>query len=226
MALIFLKSIRIPRRPRCIVSVFILLIYCILTGSNTPVIRATIMVTILLLGYTIKRQVDIYNSLSLSALTILFINPWQLFEVSFQLSFLSIVSLTWLTPKINALPRTFWLKREAKPQKVKVRGKLKKSKYFKCLINIFSCSLAAWLGLFPLIVYYFKIISPITILANMLVVPYMTLVIACGFTFLLVGLIFPTLVSLFSPATEISILFLLKFLSLLNRIPFGHFCLP
>lgn len=209
IVLISLKLIRIPRRPRYFIAIFILVVYCILTGSNVPVARATIMATILLLGYTIKRQVDIYNSLSLACLIILFINPWQLFEVSFQLSFLSIISLVWLSPKINSLF-------PANP---------KRSKYLKFLINIFSCSLAVWLGLFPLILYYFKVISPVTILANMFVVPYMSLIIACAFSFLLVGLIFPSLVFLFSPAAEISILFLLKFLSLLNLIPWGHFYL-
>jgi len=187
MVLLLLKLIRIPKRPRYIVTIFILFIYCILTGSSVPVVRASIMATILLLGYVIRRRADIYNCLSLAALIILFINPWQLFQISFQLSFLSVVSLGFISPKIYAL----------------FSDEVKKSKYLKVLISIFSASLGAWLGLLPLILYYFKIISPVTVLANMIVVPYMTLVIASGFSFLLVGLIFPPLASFFSPACEI-----------------------
>lgn len=207
MVLIFLKSLRVSRRPRHIITVFILFFYCILTGANTPVIRATIMAAILLLGYIIKREADIYNSLCAAALIILSVNPWQIFEAGFQLSFLSVFFLVWLSPKINAL----------------LFGKLKAAGYFKFLFNLFSCSLAVWLGLFPLILYYFRIISPITVLANMLVVPYMTVVVACSFTFLLTGMVFPGAASLFSPGAEISTLFLLKFISLLDHIPLGHF---
>lgn len=191
-------------------AIFILFIYCILTGSSVPVIRATIMSTILLLGYIIRRKPDIYNCLSLAALIILFINPWQIFQISFQLSFLSVVSLGLISPKIYTL----------------FSNGVKKAKYLKVPINLFCASLGAWLGLLPFIFYHFKIISPITVLANMVVVPYMTIVIACGFGFSFIRPNIPTFASFFSPVCEISILFLMKFVSLLNCIPFGHFLLP
>jgi competence protein ComEC len=65
--LVMLKVLRIPRKPRYILTILILIIYCILTGANAPVVRATIMTVILLLGYFLKREVNIYNSLSLAA---------------------------------------------------------------------------------------------------------------------------------------------------------------
>jgi len=210
IVLIALKLIRIDKRLRYIVTIFILFFYCILTGSNLPVVRATIMATILLLGYGIRRQVNIYNSLCLALLIILLFSPGQLFGVSLQLSFTSIFFLIWLAPKISSLF----------PQH------LKEKNYLRLLINLFCSSLAVWLGLLPIISYYFKIISPVTILANMIVVPYMTLFIASGFCFLLGGVIYPPLASIFSPVVEISVLFLWKFLSLLNRCPLSHIRLP
>ncbi|MDI6605685.1 MAG: ComEC/Rec2 family competence protein, partial [Candidatus Omnitrophota bacterium] len=207
IVLLFLKALQLPRAPRYLIAIITLWGYCILTGSNLPAMRAAIMATVFLAGLMIRRQPDTIGSLSLAALIILAINPGQLFEVSFQLSFLSIISLVFIAPKIRAL---FF-------------SRLKKTRAVKPLVNIFSSSLGAWLGLSPLILYYFRIISPVAILGNMVIVPYMALVIACGVSFLLAGLFFPALISIFSPAAELSILLLLKFISLLERIPFGYF---
>lgn len=208
--LVMLKVLRIPRKPRHILTILILIIYCILTGANAPVVRATIMAVILLLGYFFKREVNIYNSLSLAALIILIVNPWQLFEVSFQLSFLSVASIVWLAPKIKAIfPERLY----------KIIG-------MRFLIPTFSVSVAALLGLLPLIAYYFKIITPITILANMIIVPYMSIIVASGFALGLIGVLVPFLAPIFAASCDLSILMLFKINSLLISIPGAYFKLP
>ncbi len=209
MSVLFLKLVRVPRKIIYLITIAFLIVYCLLTGSRTPVVRATIMAVVLLFGYCLKREADIYNSLFFSALLILLFNPWQLFEVSFQLSFMSIASIVWLSPKIQHL----------------FSHKLFKKKYLKILIGGFSVSFAAWLGLAPLIAYYFKIVSPVTILANMVVVPFMALVIASGVTFILGALISPMLGTIFSVGAELSLLSLFKGVSLFARIPGAYFYL-
>ena len=101
--LLILKIIKIPRKPRYILTILLLIVYCILTGASPPVMRATVMAIIFLCAYFFEREVNIYNSLSLATLIILAVNPWQLFEISFQLSFLSVVSIVWLSPKIKSV---------------------------------------------------------------------------------------------------------------------------
>ena len=208
--LLILKIIKIPRRPRYILAIFLLIIYCILTGAKTPVMRATVMASILLFAYFLKREINIYNSLSLAALIILLINPWQLFEVSFQLSFLSVVSIVWLSPKIKSL----------------FPEKLNKIPWIRFLISVFSVSFAAWLGLLLLIAYYFRIFSPITILANMIIVPYMTIIVASGFSLALIGILIPCLTSIFAASNELFIVILFKVNSSLIAIPGAYFKLP
>ncbi len=205
--LLILKIIKIPRKPRYILAILLLIVYCMLTGANTPVMRATIMASTLLLGYFLKREVNIYNSLSLAALIILMVNPWQLLEVSFQLSFLSVISIVWLSPKIKSL----------------FPEKLNKIPRIRFLISIFSVSFAAWLGLLPLIAYYFSILSPITILANMIIVPYMTIIVASGFTLALIGILIPSLAPIFAASNELFILILFKINSFLIAIPGAYF---
>ena len=210
MTLLILKIIRIPRKPRRVLAILLLFVYCVLTGANTPVVRATVMAVILFFSYFLKRLVNIYNSLSIATLIILAVNPWQLFEISFQLSFLSVVSIVWLAPKIKrAFP-----------------ARLDKIAWARFLILTFSVSAAAWLGLLPLLAYYFKIISPITILANMIIVPYSAVITAMGFSLALIGILAPTLAPLFGAGNELSILILFKIHSFLAFIPGAYFKLP
>ncbi len=208
--LLILKIIKIPRKPRYILTILLLIVYCILTGANAPVVRATVMTVIFLCAYFFEREVNIYNSLSLATLIILTVNPWQLFEISFQLSFLSVVSIVWLSPKIKSI----------------FPEKLDKIPWLRFLILTFSVSSAAWIGLLPLIAYYFRTFTTITVLANMIIVPYSAIITASGFSLALIGILIPSLTSIFAASNELFILILFKINSLLIAIPGAYFKLP
>jgi competence protein ComEC len=208
--LLILKIIKIPRKPRYILTIFLLIVYCILTGANAPVVRATIMTVIFLYAYFFEREVNIYNSLSAATLIILAVNPWQLFEISFQLSFLSVISIVWLSPKIKSI----------------FPEKLDKIPWIRFPILTFSVSSAAWIGLLPLIAYYFRTLTPITVLANMIIVPYSALITASGFSFALIGILVPSLTSIFAATNELLILILFKIHAFLVTIPGAYFKLP
>jgi len=202
-----LKITRIHIKLQYAITIVLLFIYCILTGSNIPVVRATIMALIFLFGYLIGRESNIYNFLALAALAILAFNPWQIFEVSFQLSFLSIIAIVWLSPKFSSLfPETF-----------------QKKTWARFVILTFSTSMAAWIGLLPIIAYYFKIISPITVIANMIIVPYMTLITAASFALICIGILAPILAPSFAASCELFVLTLFKINSLLIKIPGAYF---
>ncbi len=205
--LLTLKIIKIPRKPRFILTILLLIIYCILTGSSAPVVRATVMATILLCAYFFQREINLYNSLSIATVIILGVNPWQLFEISFQLSFLSVVSIVWLSPKIKSL----------------FPEKLDKIPWLRFLILTFSVSSAAWIGLLPLIAFYFKTFTTITVLANMIIVPYSAIITASGFSFALIGIFIPALTSIFAATNELLILILFKLNSFLAAIPGAYF---
>jgi competence protein ComEC len=208
--LLILKIIKIPRKPRYFLTILLLIVYCILTGSSAPVVRATVMATILLCAYFFERETDICNSLAIATLIILVVNPWQLFEISFQLSFLSVVSIVWLSPKIKSV----------------FPDKLDKVKWLRFLILTFSVSSAAWIGLMPLIAYYFKTFTTITVLANMIIVPYSAVITTAGFSFALIGILFPSLGPIFAATIELLILILFKIHYFLVNIPGAYFKLP
>ncbi|MCM8801049.1 MAG: ComEC family competence protein [Candidatus Omnitrophica bacterium] len=209
IVLLVLKIIKIPRKVRFVFTILILFFYCGLTQARPSVVRATIMSSSLLLSYFFKRPFNIYNTLALAGLIILLFSPLQLFEVGFQLSFLSVIFIVWLSP----LVKSFFL-RELKKLNIV---------WIEPFVGLFSVSLSAWLGLLPLISYYFKIFSPITVLANMIIVPYMTIIVAAGFALLCIAFFLPFLSFSFSLSIEFLISILLKINYLLVNLPGAYF---
>lgn len=206
---LFLKALGIKRHMRYAIVIISLIFYCLLTGARPPVIRATIMATLLLVGYFLRRQTQILHSLSLAALFILMLNPHQLFNVGFQLSFASVIAIVYLYPKIKHLlfPKDY------------------KFKIPRLIIDAFCVSLSAWLGLFIIIAYYFKIISPVTVLANMVIVPYMSIVISMGIILIFTGMLLPVIVPVFSSVANFSLVVLIYIIDFFNRLPFAYFYL-
>ena len=203
------KVLRIPRKIRIVLVLICLLIYCFLTGASNPVIRATIMGVISLSAYLLKREPDIYNSLAVVALFILVINPRQLFDIGFQLSFVSVLAIVYLYPKLVAL----------------IHLEDCKVKIWKFIVEGFLVSFCAWLGTFWIIALNFRIIAPVTVLANIFIVPLATIITLCGFTLVIFGLIYPALANIFSAPTSMLINLLLSLNAAVIRIPFAYFYL-
>ncbi|MFH0918408.1 MAG: ComEC/Rec2 family competence protein, partial [Candidatus Omnitrophota bacterium] len=206
---LLLKILRLTRKARIILTAFCLFIYCLVTGASNPVIRATVMGLIFLAAYFLKRQPDIYNALVSAELFILVINPRQLFDIGFQLSFISVLAIVYFYPKFKALIRL-----------EKCRIKILKFIGEGCLV-----SLSAWLGTLVIIALNFRMIAPVTVLANILIVPLATLITLCGFTLVLSGLICPNLAHLFSLPTAALITLLLNINAALIKLPLAFFYL-
>ena len=110
---LLLKIIRIPRYIRPWLIILCIIIYCFITGSSNPVVRATVMGIMFLLGFFIKREASIYNILSFAALSIIFFRPNQLFDIGFQLSFVSVISIVFFYPKLSAFFKVYSCKAKA-----------------------------------------------------------------------------------------------------------------
>ncbi len=200
------KIMRIPRKARITLVILFLLFYCLITGSTNPVVRATVMGAIFLAAYLFKRIPDIYNSLAIAALFILVINPSQIFDIGFQLSFLSVLAIVYFYPKLEVL--------------IHLKGCRNKILRFisqSCLV-----SFSAWLGTLGIIAFNFRIIAPVTVLANILIVPLATIITLCGFALLLSGLICPALAYLISVPTSMLINLLLNINAVVIKIPFAY----
>lgn len=171
LIMLVLKVLRIKRQLRFILTIFFLGIYCILTGATSPVVRATVMTTVFLLTYLVERNPHFLNSLALAALSILIFDPKQLFDVGFQLSFLSVFFIFGFYPKVKKIfPNVVW-----------------EHRLTSWFAAGFCVSLSAWLGTAPLCAGVFKTFSLVSILANMAVASVATLIMAGGCAFLGLG---------------------------------------
>ncbi|MEK7849779.1 MAG: ComEC/Rec2 family competence protein [Candidatus Omnitrophota bacterium] len=207
--LLFFKAIRIPRTLRFLLTMALLVVYCFLTGSSSPVVRATVMTIVLLSSYLIERNPIFYNGLALAAILILVFDPLQLFNIGFQLSFLSVFFIVWLFPKINGIFRHRGINRA-----------------WQVVISYFSVSLCAWIGTAPLLAGVFGSFSPITVPANMVIVPLAMLVVTSGFVLAALGSFSLCLARPIAQAVEFFIFLLLKINSLFCGLPFASYEFP
>jgi competence protein ComEC len=205
-ATLLLKGLRVPRIPRIFASLVVLLFYCFLTGATTPVVRATVMGITFIGAYLFRREPDIWNSLSLAALFILAVNPNQLSNIGFQLSFASVAAIAFFYPRLARLSGVAGCKR--KIWKIPAEGLL--------------VSLAAWLGTAPLIAWHFRAFSPVTVLANLFIVPIATLITLCGFILLIPGPFLPGCARLFAGVSELLVLLLVWLNQLFLKLPFAY----
>lgn len=207
MITLFLRIARIPRPLRFYIAGLLLIIYCMIAQAATPVVRATIMAIVFMSAYFFRREADIFNSLALAALCILGINPGQLFDIGFELSFASVISIAYFYPKLKSLLGTDTLR----------------IKLLKFLADGALVSLSAWLGTAGIIFYYFRAVSPVTVLANIFIVPLAALITLCGFTLVIMELLLPAFAQFFALPCELSVSLMLKMNAFLLKLPFAYF---
>ncbi len=96
MLIMLVELCRVPPRGQSPIIIGGLIFYACLTGLQPPIVRATIMAAVLLLGRAGELTTNIYNNLGLAALIILLWQPLQLFQISFQLSFAAMFGIAYL----------------------------------------------------------------------------------------------------------------------------------
>jgi len=203
--LYFFKLLRIGRKIYYTLTMLLLVFLMILTGSSASVVRATIMCVVFLAGLLLGRPVDAYNSLGAAAFFILIINPKDIFDVGFQLSFIAVLSMVYLTPKLMQFVKKDW--------NFYVR---------KYLLEPLAVSISATLGTFPFILYYFRMGTPIAVISNILIVPLMFVLMIGGMCFIALGWspIIGDMLAYFNNTLANIIFFLAEFFA---GIRFGHF---
>lgn len=185
IAFIILSLIRVPRTPRYLLASVILIIYCTLTGGNPPILRSTIMGILLCIGMMQGRPVSPLNSLGLAALLILAIAPRALADVSFQLSFASVLGLFTLSPWFAK-----WLKVSREKETESPFQRWSKT-VWQWVGRGLAVSCGAWMAVSPVIAWHFRMFTPIALVANLIIVPWASGVIVMGFLVYAVGWISP-----------------------------------
>ena len=145
-----LRVLRLSRAWCGAVAIPAIWFYTAATGWEASAIRASVMMTIVLLGWALKRPGDLLNSLAAAAFLLLLADPRQLFEASFQLSFFVMLVIALLLPPLNAFSDRVigaWLQPDPLLPADLVPGWRKKlAAWSQTLARFTGLSLAAWLG--------------------------------------------------------------------------------
>ena len=200
MIVALLRAVRLSRSWCGAVAVPAIWFYTAATGWEASAIRASVMMTIVLGGWALKRPGDLLNSLAAAAFLILVGNPCQLFEASFQLSFLVMLVIALMLPPLND-----FFEQRLKPDEL-VPDKLipQREKIFRraarMVLRYSGLSFAAWIGSLPLSAKYFHLFSPVSTPANVLAVPLGTFALMANLGALVCGHWLPWFTELFNHA--------------------------
>ena len=174
--LFFLRVLFIPfaevnnRYPKFFPSFVLVAIwfYAGMTGFKVPVVRAVLMASFFFLGELFERDMDILISILAAALILLVINPYNLFDASFQLSFLATLGIV-----------LFWK-----------RFKLLERNYIKSSL---LTSLSAQIAVFPLLLYHFGYFYPVGLVNNLFFIPLTGGILILSIISFVIPLLFPLL---------------------------------
>jgi competence protein ComEC len=222
VVVIALRLLRVPRRWCGLVAIPLLVLYVFATGARPGAVRALVMAGVWLIGWMLVRPADGLSNLAAAALAILLWQPAQLFDGGFILSFSVVLALLTITPRIlDALKR--WIARdEFVPGELTPRWRLWLERPAMWFVQLLACSLAAWIGLLPLMAVYFHLFTPIGILANVLVVPMLGFIISLGLASAAVYGAWPWLAATFNNANFFLLGVMMHGVEWLARLPGGH----
>ena len=148
--------------------------YAFLTGLSASVLRATVMFTVIIVGRTLRRQDSIFNTLGVAAFALLVWNPFLVADVGFQLSFLAVLSIVYVQPRIARwvdVEAYFYARRRPWQPKA-VQWLWKASGWFLDKVwQAVALSLAAQVATFGLGLYYFHQFPFSFLVSNLVAVP-------------------------------------------------------
>ncbi|HEV2453499.1 MAG TPA: ComEC/Rec2 family competence protein [Verrucomicrobiae bacterium] len=182
------------------VAIPVIWFYTAATGWESSAVRASLMMTIVLGGWALKRPADLLNSLAGAAFLILLWDPRQLFEASFQLSFFVMLTIALLLPRLNEVSDGLMKPDPLLPAALVPKWRRGLAQAIRQMARYFSLSLAAWIGSIPLSAYYFHLFSPVSPLANVIAVPLGTFALMANLGALLCGTWLPFATALFNNA--------------------------
>jgi competence protein ComEC len=183
---------------------FFLIIYILMIGAPASAIRAGLMASLLLLAQKVGRLRSAGRAVVLAATTMLAVNPLLLeSDVGFQLSFLATLSIIYLKPILDE-----WMANWPNPARLK---------------DILTMTLAAQLGTLPVLVFHFGRLSLISPLANLLIVPFLPLIMFSGIILSFSGLIWLTLAKVLAWPIWLLLTYLIKVIDCLSSFPLAAY---
>ncbi|MCP2026809.1 competence protein ComEC [Flavobacterium sp. HSC-32F16] len=165
--------------------------FAVISGLSPSVLRSVVMFSFVAIGNHLRRSGNIYHTLLVSILLILLFEPYFLFDVGFQLSYLALFFIVWLQPELDKI----W-----NP----------KNKFILYIWNALTVSFAAQIGTLPLCLYYFHQFPGLFFVTNIIILPVLSFIMIAG--------IIVMLFAIFKSPPEILIYIFEKSIYILNLL--------
>ncbi len=209
LALALIKCIPFSNRLTTIQPIFligILILYALLTNHPNSVVRASMMLSIFLIGKAFSKFTSPYHIVCLSAITILLINPDALFQISFQFSYLALLGIMFFYKRLST-------------------NKITNNNILNYSIQIILVSVSAQILITPLSIYHFNQFPAYFWLSSLIAIPLAFVTILLSIIFLVLNLFsIPILIKLSSIIANILesvVYFFAKAITIIERIPYG-----
>lgn len=175
--------------------------YTFITGLSPSVLRAATMFSFLAIGRQLNRQTNIYNILAASAFMLLLTNPFLLFDIGFELSYIAVIGIVFFQPKIRNL--------------LFIQNKI-----LSFIWDLISVTIAAQVVTTPISIYYFHQFPSYFLLSGIVLVPLASFVIY--FTLLSLAFsMFPVISNIFTLGLKYLVIFMNQFTNFIEQLPFS-----
>ena len=222
------RALGVPSRGCAGAVIVVSILYALIADPRPPILRATVMTVAVCTGLLLGRPRNFLNGLSLAAIVILAVNPAQLFDVGFQLSFSAVLAIVYVSPVLMSIPHRLrpsvvrlgdddidlFIERPASTTAGRARRWLELRFWW-----MLSASTVAWMTSLPTVLLHFDRFSPWGWLTSLLLFPVVLALMAASFTKLLCALVWPTLASFLAAPVQWLASLLIGEVELLARLP-------
>ena len=195
------QALRLSNLAIFLIVSFFNILFTLMTGADPSIMRACIMAEIALTGKLLQRDPDIYTTMAFAALISSVMNPYIIFNVGFQLSFMATWSLVYLVPPLEDCLE-------------------KKLPNF--LVSPLAIALAPTLATTPLTLYYFSAWSAVSLLMNLIVISWVEILVVLGFLATLLGIIWLPLAMIINGTNFVLLFILHKLVTFFAQLPFAY----
>jgi competence protein ComEC len=202
---------------RSLVTMCIVIIYALVAGSEPSIFRAGIAVLIFLAARNLERRFDIVNALATAAAVTLIVNPNDLFNIGFQLSYTAVLSLIIITPQLEK-----FVQRRPTPPPTDPTIAAKTGKLF---VSYFLTSCAVFLGTLPILLINFHMTSLIGLLLNIIVVPLSSFITVSSLLFVIFSYL-PSIGTVFGEVLSAAVHIIIWLTGISIKLPFAYIRTP
>lgn len=196
-----------------------------LTGAKPPVLRASFLVASLLIASWTARIPHTLNSLAVAAIILMLLHPNTVLEIGAQLSFIAVATLVVTGRSItDAAKQDIATENLILQSKSALHASLKKVAQY--LVTSAKVSFWVWIITAPLVWHAYNVLAPVSIIANIVVVPLLAVTLTLGLLTTTIGFFSHTVAMPLGLSCKISIAAILKVSHWFSELPFAFIWLP